>query len=87
MYVLKFSNSEESFLKFGVSVNLKKRINTLEGNCNKKYKIELIKEVKNSVEYCYELEQRFKRKIHRYKLQYLPKIEFCGRNECFKCKN
>ena len=84
MYILKFSNSDEVFFKFGVSVDLKKRINTLENVCNKKYKIEVLKEIKNTVDYCYKLEQRFKQRIHYKKLQYLPQIKFCGRNECFK---
>lgn len=87
LYLIEFTGNNEVFIKFGVTVNLPKRIRTLTDDCNKIYKIKVIKKIVNTVEYCYNLEQKFKRKIRHNKLQYIPKTNFGGMYECFKTEN
>lgn len=84
MYILKFSGNNETFFKFGISVNVDKRVVRLEKDSNETYEIEIIKSLTNTAEYCYKLEQRVKRIIRYKKLQYIPKIKFGGMYECFK---
>lgn len=84
MYILQISGNNEVFMKFGVAVNLKKRITSIRLESKKKYKIKVIKVIENVSQYCYLLEDRFKRMIRYKKLQYIPKIKFGGMYECFK---
>lgn len=82
MYILELTGNGEKFLKFGVSVNINSRIRTIKHTSKQVYTIKIIKHIRNTVEYCYKLEKRFKRKVkHR---SYIPKISFGGMYECFK---
>lgn len=84
LYILKIKGNDEEFMKYGVSVNLGKRIRSIVNESNKMYKVEILKVVSGTVEYCSKLERRFKNKVKLTKVKYLPKITFCGKNECFK---
>lgn len=83
MYILKFSNEKETFFKFGVSVNFKKRIKSINTDCKSLYNIEIVKQIANTVEYCFRLEYRFKKKIWKSRRTYIPIIKFGGMYECF----
>ena len=83
VYILKFTNDKHSFLKIGISTNIEKRINTLRRDTNNEYKIILIKSILNSSYYCFQLEKRFKNKIKYQNRNYLPLVNFMGKNECF----
>lgn len=82
-YILKFEKCNEVFYKFGVSVNVKKRIKTLKRDCKNYYSITLVKQINNSVKYCYILEKKFKNKIKINKRIYTPVNIFPGKHECF----
>lgn len=84
LYILEFIGNSEKFMKFGVSVNIKRRINVLSLETKNLYEIKIIKTVENTAKYCYELEQRFKKKTRSQGKQYIPKIKFKGMWECFK---
>lgn len=87
MYILNFKNNEENFMKFGITIDLNKRINSLLIASKGMYKITIIKIVTGTVEYCAKLESRFRRRIDSLSTKYLkyePKIEFQGKHECFK---
>ncbi len=86
MYILEITGNKETFLKFGVTIDLKKRLKTLQRESGYKYKAKTLKSIQGTVEYCYNLEQRVKRLIKYKKLAYIPKIKFCGRFECFNKK-
>ncbi len=83
MYILKFSGNNETFFKFGISVDVSNRVTRIEKEVSSIYKIEIIKVKTNSVKYCYELEKKFKRHIKYKNFQYVPKIYFQGISECF----
>ena len=83
VYILKFTNDNHSFLKVGISTNIQKRINTLNNDTNNEYNISLIKSISNYSYYCFQLEKRFKNKIKIQNRNYLPIINFMGKNECF----
>lgn len=84
MYILRFNGNNEVFLKFGVAIDLVRRLDKLRTDSKNLYDIQLVKQVNSNVKYCYELEQRFKKKIWRKRRTYIPKIEFGGMWECFK---
>lgn len=83
VYIIRFTNSKHTFLKIGISINIKKRIQKLTNDTNNNYKITLIKSISNNVYYCYQFEKKFKHKIKHQNRKYLPNIYFCGKNECF----
>lgn len=82
MYIFELTGNGEKFLKLGVSVNIKNRIAAIKHASKQIYTIKVLKHITNTVEYCYKLEKRFKRKI-KHK-SYIPKIPFGGMYECFK---
>lgn len=86
MYILKFYGNDEVFFKFGVAVDIHKRVTRLKNEANGVYEIDVMKSLKGTASYCYEIEQRFKRMIRHKKLQYIPRINFGGMFECFKTK-
>lgn len=87
MYIIKLTGNNESFLKFGITTNLNKRISSISNACNNAYKISIVKMVINTAEYCSKLESRFRRRVdllpHKY-IKYTPEIKFPGKHECFK---
>jgi len=83
MYILKFEKENETFFKFGITVNLINRIRTIQNATNNQYHIQIIKQVKSTVEYCYFLERRFKKMIKNQNRSYLPTVKFGGMYECF----
>lgn len=87
MYILQISGNGESFMKYGVTTNISKRISSIKGGSAENYKVEIIKKISGTVKYCYALEQRFKKLIKKNTMKYsiyIPKIHFCGKYECFK---
>lgn len=87
MYILNFKNNEEDFMKFGITVNLTKRINSLLIASKGTYKINIVKVVSGTVEYCSKLESRYRRRIDSLSTKYLkyePRIDFQGKHECFQ---
>lgn len=84
MYILQLEGNGESFKKFGVAINLEKRIEVIKCKTKNLYNITILKKVMNTAEYCYNLEQRFKKKIWRKRRTYIPKLKFGGMYECFK---
>lgn len=84
MYILEFVGNNEYFFKFGVAININKRIQVLNSKTNYIYNIKIVKVVKNTVDYCGKMEHRFKKKIWKERRTYLPKIKFGGMWECFK---
>ena len=83
MYILKFKNNDEEFKKFGVTINLRKRLEHLHRETKHQYEITTIKIVKNTVKHCFALEKRFKKILKRRGVMYEAKTKFCGRHECF----
>lgn len=81
-YILEFTSEKETFLKFGIAVNINKRINKLKRET--KFKIRIVKIIQNNAKYCYELEKRFKRFLKYKNRIYLPNLYFGGYTECFK---
>ena len=84
MYILRIFGNGEDFMKFGVAVNLGKRISAIKIESSKKYNVEIVKIIKGTSKYCYDLEQRFKRKIWKQRRTYIPQIKFGGMYESFK---
>lgn len=82
-YILQFTGNGEKFMKYGVSIDTLKRIKTLRRDCKHLYEITLIKNITNTVNYCYKIEERFKYKIKKHNKTYIPTMNFCGKNECF----
>jgi hypothetical protein len=83
MYIFKINGNNEEFYKFGVTVNIEKRLRAIKNSSKGIYKATLIKSKFGSVDYCYQLEQKFKKRINYHNLKYLPKVTFCGKHECY----
>lgn len=90
MYILNMKNEDENFMKFGIATNLNKRISAIRRGSNNYYNITIVKVITGTVEYCSNLESRFRRKIDsitsKY-IKYTPKVNFQGKHECFKIIN
>jgi len=74
-------------MKFGITINLTKRINSLLIASKGKYKINVIKVISGTVEYCSKLESRYRKRIDLLSTKYIkyePKTDFPGKHECFK---
>jgi len=84
MYILRFNGNNEVFLKFGITIDLTKRLDKLRTDSKNVYDIQVVKQINNTAKYCYELEQRFKKTIWKKRRTYIPKTEFGGMWECFK---
>jgi hypothetical protein len=82
-YILKFENEFEIFKKFGVTVNLPKRLESLNRQTNHQYKITVIRLITSTVRYCFALEKKFKSIIKLRGALYTTKHNFCGKHECF----
>lgn len=85
-YILKLENSIESFLKYGVTIDLKRRIRDINDQSGKIYKITQVKVINGTAEYCKKLEDKSKERIKKSNISYKPLVKFCGKNECFKPK-
>lgn len=81
LYYLKFSNENEEFIKVGITIQgIKERVRKLKAH----YNIEVIKVVKSTLQYCFNVESRFKRMYDKYR--YEPMIKFNGYKECFNAR-
>lgn len=83
IYLVKFSNEDETFYKIGKTFNItKKRLST----SSVLYKKEIIKEIKNDD---YKTICELERELHEKNkhLKYKPKIKFNGMHECFQFTN
>lgn len=88
-YIINISNKEENFMKFGVSIDVNKRVGQILRESKKKYTIQIVKIITNTADYCSKVENKFRKKVdlinHKY-TKYVPKIHFTGKYECFKIK-
>lgn len=81
IYLLKFYNESEIFYKVGITSNsIEKRYRSTYKPSD--YKIETILEIKNTPEFCWDLENLIK--IYFKDITYIPKIKFVGYTECYK---
>lgn len=85
-YVIRLQSVDEDFFKFGITNNINKRISELNRQCKGKYKITLIKLITKTVQHCLKIESRFRYHIDKTKNNYIPKISFNGKHECFLSK-
>jgi hypothetical protein len=86
MYILNLKNKDENFMKFGVTTDLNKRIDSIKRSSKNSYNITVVKIITGTVDYCSKLEYRFRRIIDSFNLKYTkynPKVEFQGKHECF----
>ena len=86
LYILEFTGNGECFMKFGIAVDINKRISRIRNQTRGVYVIKLLKIKPNTAKYCYDLEQRIKQYVKNKKLQYVPQIHFDGKFECFRIK-
>ena len=77
LYVVRLFDENESFIKIGITgKEVKHRVRRIP------YNYEIIKIVKNSSDYIFDLENRLKSRFKKY--QYKPKKQFKGYTECYK---
>lgn len=80
VYVMGFTKNKESFIKVGMTSNLKNRIKDFTYGA-KKYKITLLQEIKGTPLAIWNLEKKIHDLLNEYK--YIPQIKFGGYTECF----
>jgi hypothetical protein len=76
LYLLELTGNNEIFYKIGLTKNIKTRVNKIP------YKKNILKEIKGTISFLFELEQQIIKEMKNNK--YMPKKFFSGKNECFK---